>query len=49
MQFIAKIGYQNTRSLDLFKRLGFVEVGLFHMISLCVHVNLVIILHISYL
>ena len=24
--FIAKIGYENTRSLELFKKLGFIEV-----------------------
>ena len=28
-QFTVKIGYQNTKSLELFKKLGFVEV--FHM------------------
>jgi len=33
-QFIAKIGYQNTKSLELFKKLGFVEV-LHVILTLC--------------
>jgi len=33
-QFIAKIGYQNTKSLELFKKLGFTEV-LHVILTLC--------------
>jgi len=43
-QFIAKIGYQNTRSLQLFKKVGFVEVSLFHMMLLCLHMNLMMVI-----
>ena len=38
-QFVAKIGYQNTKSLALFKKLGFTEVCHMVLIFLCTEVS----------
>jgi len=40
-QFTAKIGYQNTRSFELFKKLGFVEV-LHMMLTSPIYMNILI-------